>query len=145
MVAYGRRHSSLLLLVADGTRCVTVHTVLELYDSRDMNLTHSLASVEDEVNVALFHPHQGGGVADGTKEGKLRVVRHDRVNVFEEDEEEKEKGGKQRQRDHPTAVGTCLRDELLETLRWSEDEGSDDEVLDELSEDGSDDRSNDGR
>jgi hypothetical protein len=67
------------------------------------------------------------------------------VNVFEEDEEEKEKGGKQRQRDHPTAVGTCLRDELLETLRWSEDEGSDDEVLDELSEDGSDDRSNDGR
>ena len=84
LVAYGRRHASLLLLVADGGRCVAVHTVLETYRARDMALVRSLASAEDEVNVACFHP-EPGGVAYGTKE-KLRVLRHDKPPVLEPDE-----------------------------------------------------------
>ena len=146
MVAYGRRHSSLLLLVADGNRCVTVHTVLETYDSQDMRLTRSLASAEDEVNVACFHPKCGGGLTYGTKEGKLRMLRHDKPSVVEADEDELESGEKQSRdsfssANRPTAIGRCLQDELREVLEWSEDEGSGDGRLDDGSEDGSDDRS----
>ena len=130
LVAYGRRHASLLLLVADGGRCVAVHTVLETYRASDMSLVRSLASAEDEVNVACFHPSPGGGVAYGTKEGKLRVLRHYKPPVLEADE-----GGAAAQPPtRPTAVGQCLQDELRETLEWSEDEGSE---RDDGSEDGS--------
>jgi activator-of-BECN1-regulated-autophagy protein 1 len=62
LLAYGRRHSSLLLLVADGGSCVTVHTILEVYRISDMNLVRVLPSAEDEVNVACFHPSPGGRV-----------------------------------------------------------------------------------
>ena len=130
LVAYGRRHASLLLLVADGGRCVTVHTVLETYRASDMSLVRSLASAEDEVNVACFHPAPGGGVAYGTKEGKLRVLRHEKPPVLETDE-----GGWETEPEvRPTAVGRCLQDELREVLEWSEDEGS---GHDDGSEDGS--------
>ena len=132
LVAYGRRHASLLLLVADGGRCVAVHTVLETYRARDMALVRSLASAEDEVNVACFHPEPGGGVAYGTKEGKLRVLRHDKPPVLEPDEGGAPAGAEPETR--PTAVGRCLQDELRETLEWSEDEGS---GHDDGSEDGS--------
>ena len=106
MLAYGRRHSSLLLLVADGASCVTVHTILEVYRARDMSLARVLPSAEDEVNVACFHPSPGGGLAYGTKEGRLRIMRYDR-------------GGGHRAPVRPLALGRCLEDELLEVLDWS--------------------------
>jgi hypothetical protein len=34
----------------------------------------TLRSVEDEVNVALFHPRPGGGFVYGTKQGKVRAA-----------------------------------------------------------------------
>jgi activator-of-BECN1-regulated-autophagy protein 1 len=107
LLAYGRRHSSLLLLVADGGACVTVHTILEVYRCSDMRLVRALPSAEDEVNVACFHPSPGGGVAYGTKEGRLRILRHDRP------------GPKTKGATRPMAVGRCLEDELLEVLDWS--------------------------
>ena len=107
LLAYGRRHSSLLLLVADGGACVTVHTILEVYRCSDMRLVRALPSAEDEVNVACFHPSPGGGVAYGTKEGRLRILRHDAP------------GRKAKGATRPMAVGRCLEDELLEVLDWS--------------------------
>ena len=107
LLAYGRRHSSLLLLVADGGACVTVHTILEVYRCSDMRLVRALPSAEDEVNVACFHPSPGGGVAYGTKEGRLRILRRDAP------------GRKAKGATRPMAVGRCLEDELLEVLDWS--------------------------
>ncbi|DBA94057.1 TPA: hypothetical protein ACH3X1_001705 [Trebouxia sp. C0004] len=79
LLAYGRRHISLLRsLVPDGTSSIIpVHTILEVYRVSDMSLVRVLPSAEDEVNAAAFHPHAGGGLAYGTKEGKLRILRHD--------------------------------------------------------------------
>ena len=105
LLAYGRRHSSLLLLVADGGSCVTVHTILEVYRISDMNLVRVLPSAEDEVNVACFHPCPGGGLAYGTKEGRLRILRHDCPPP--------------KSPVRPMAIGRCLEDELLEVLDWS--------------------------
>mmetsp|Transcript_7806 Transcript_7806/g.18684 ORF Transcript_7806/g.18684 Transcript_7806/m.18684 type:complete len:729 (+) Transcript_7806:188-2374(+) len=80
LLAYGRRHISLLRsLVADGGSIIPVHTILEVYRVCDMSLVRVLPSAEDEVNVATFHPFKGGGVAYGTKEGRLRILRHDRA------------------------------------------------------------------
>jgi len=79
LLAYGRRHISLLRsLVADGGSIIPVHTILEVYRVSDMSLVRVLPSAEDEVNVAAFHPMMGGGIAYGTKEGRLRILRHDR-------------------------------------------------------------------
>ena len=86
LLAYGRRHSSLLLLVADGGACVTVHTILEVYRCSDMRLVRALPSAEDEVNVACFHPspgawrtapRRGGCESCGTtrRDGKRRARR----------------------------------------------------------------------
>ncbi|KAA6427427.1 MAG: Transducin family WD-40 repeat family isoform 3 [Trebouxia sp. A1-2] len=79
LLAYGRRHISLLRsLVPDGTSSIIpVHTILEVYRVSDMSLVRVLPSAEDEVNAAAFHPHAGEGLAYGTKEGKLRILRHD--------------------------------------------------------------------
>lgn len=79
LLAYGRRHGSLLRsLVADGTTVLPIYTILEVYRVSDMALVKVLPSAEDEVNVACFHPKVGGGLVYGTKEGKLRILRHDR-------------------------------------------------------------------
>ena len=43
-----------------------------------MSLVRVLPSFDDEVNVAAFHPHGGCGLVYGTKEGRLRILRHDR-------------------------------------------------------------------
>ncbi len=43
-----------------------------------MKLMRQMAVLEDEVNVAAWHPFPGGGMLYGTKEGKLRLFRHDR-------------------------------------------------------------------
>jgi len=106
LLAYGRRHSSLLLLVANGGSCITVHTILEVYRIADMSLVRVLPSAEDEVNVACFHPAAGGGLAYGTKEGRLRILRHDKPPPRSASK-------------RPMAIGRCLEDELLEVLDWS--------------------------
>jgi activator-of-BECN1-regulated-autophagy protein 1 len=46
-----------------------------------MELVRVLPSGEDEINAACFHPRPGGGIAYGTKEGKLRLVSHDRSKL----------------------------------------------------------------
>ncbi|CBI37214.3 unnamed protein product, partial [Vitis vinifera] len=78
LLAYGRRHSSLLKsLVIDGETTLPIYTILEVYRVSDMELVRVLPSAEDEVNVACFHPLPGGGLVYGTKEGKLRVLQYD--------------------------------------------------------------------
>ena len=52
------------------------HVVVEVVDARDPSrVVASVSSAEDEVNAAAFHPFAGGGIAYGTKEGRLRVLR----------------------------------------------------------------------
>ncbi|KAE8717693.1 Transducin family protein / WD-40 repeat family protein isoform 2 [Hibiscus syriacus] len=81
LLAYGRRHSSLLKsVVIDGQTTVPIYTILEVYRVSDMELVRVLPSVEDEVNVACFHPSVGGGLVYGTKEGKLRILQYDSPN-----------------------------------------------------------------
>lgn len=78
LLAYGRRHSSLLRsIVVDGETTIPVYTILEIYRVSDMELVRVLPSAEDEVNVACFHPLVGGGLIYGTKEGRLRILQHD--------------------------------------------------------------------
>ncbi|GER50114.1 transducin family protein / WD-40 repeat family protein, partial [Striga asiatica] len=75
LLAYGRRHNSLLKsVVIDGDTTVSIYTILEIYRVSDMELVRVLPSAEDEVNVASFHPSVGGGFIYGTKEGKLRIL-----------------------------------------------------------------------
>jgi activator-of-BECN1-regulated-autophagy protein 1 len=50
-------------------------------------------------------PLRGGGLAYGTKEGRLRILRHDRPPP--------------KSPVRPMAIGRCLEDELLEVLDWS--------------------------
>uniref|UniRef100_A0A0D9VEZ7 Uncharacterized protein n=1 Tax=Leersia perrieri TaxID=77586 RepID=A0A0D9VEZ7_9ORYZ len=77
LLAYGRRHNSMLRsIVMDGETGIPVYTILEVYRVCDMELVRVLPSVEDEVNVACFHPSPGGGLVYGTKEGKLRILQH---------------------------------------------------------------------
>ncbi|XP_074322316.1 uncharacterized protein LOC141659374 isoform X1 [Apium graveolens] len=81
LLAYGRRHSSLLKsVVIDGETTVPVYTILEVYRVSDMELVRVLPSAEDEVNVACFHPAVGGGLVYGTKEGKLRIFQYNVSN-----------------------------------------------------------------
>ncbi|KAA8550685.1 hypothetical protein F0562_002369 [Nyssa sinensis] len=78
LLAYGRRHSSLLKsIVINGETSLPIYTVLEVYRVSDMELVSVLPSAEDEVNVACFHPLAGGGLVYGTKEGKLRFLQYD--------------------------------------------------------------------
>ncbi|XAR61031.1 hypothetical protein NMG60_11034608 [Bertholletia excelsa] len=78
LLAYGRRHSSLLKsIVINGDTSLPIYTVLEVYRVSDLELVSVLPSAEDEVNVACFHPLAGGGLVYGTKEGKLRVLQYD--------------------------------------------------------------------
>ncbi|CAI9117977.1 OLC1v1019473C1 [Oldenlandia corymbosa var. corymbosa] len=82
LLAYGRRHSSLLKsVVIDGELTVPIYTILEIYRVSDMELVRVLPSAEDEVNVACFHPSVGCGLVYGTKEGKLRILQYDKARV----------------------------------------------------------------
>ena len=75
LLAYGKKHSSLLRsLVAQQNSLIPLHTILEIVRSDDMTVTRALPSTDDEINAAAFHPRAGGGLAYGTKEGKLRFV-----------------------------------------------------------------------
>ena len=79
LLAYGKKHMSLLRsLQADRGSVVPLHTILEVFKLKDMQLVRVLPSADDEINAACFHPDPGGGLAYGTKEGKLRIVNHDR-------------------------------------------------------------------
>lgn len=81
LLAYGRRHNSLLKsIVFDGETTVPIYTILEVYRVSDMELVRVLPSAEDEVNVACFHPSVGSGLVYGTKEGKLRILQFDSSN-----------------------------------------------------------------
>ncbi|XP_019448561.1 PREDICTED: uncharacterized protein LOC109351543 isoform X3 [Lupinus angustifolius] len=81
LLAYGRRHGSLLKsIVVDEETTLPIYTVLEIYRVSDMELIRVLPSVEDEVNVACFHPFAGGGLVYGTKEGKVRVFHFNRAH-----------------------------------------------------------------
>jgi activator-of-BECN1-regulated-autophagy protein 1 len=46
-----------------------------------MALVRVLPSADDEINAACFHPRAGGGIAYGTKEGRLRTVSLDRSHL----------------------------------------------------------------
>ncbi|KAF6159374.1 hypothetical protein GIB67_032145 [Kingdonia uniflora] len=78
LLAYGRRHSSLLRsIVIDGETLVPIYTILEVYRVSDMELVTVPPSAEDEVNIACFHPLVGEGLVNGTKEGKLWILHYD--------------------------------------------------------------------
>ncbi|KAL6854570.1 hypothetical protein ACP4OV_019132 [Aristida adscensionis] len=82
LLAYGRRHSSLLRSVfKDGVAIVPVFTVLEVYRVSDMELVRVLPSAFDEVNVACFHPFPGAGLVYGTKEGKLMILQQNGASI----------------------------------------------------------------
>ncbi|GFP81962.1 activating molecule in becn1-regulated autophagy protein 1 [Phtheirospermum japonicum] len=86
LLAYGRRHTSLLKsVVIDGDMTVSIYTILEIYRVSDMELVRVLPSADDEVNVASFHPSVGGGFIYGTKEGKLRILQCDSSHGFHND------------------------------------------------------------
>ena len=76
LLAYGRRHPSLCLLMADADSFSQVHTILEIFSTSDLRLVRIIPSVDDEVNAACFHPIPGQGIVYGTKEGRLRVLTH---------------------------------------------------------------------
>ena len=77
LLAYGRRHAALEILMPHGDSFSQVHTILEVFCTENMRLVRIIPSVEDEVNAACFHPTPGQGIAYGTKEGRLRVLLHD--------------------------------------------------------------------
>lgn len=54
----------------------------QLYQLPDLRLVRVLPSAEDEINSACFHPQPGGGLAYGTNEGRLRVLRQDSVPLL---------------------------------------------------------------
>lgn len=82
LVAYGRRHMSLLesLVAEDGT-ITPLHTIIEMYSLPNLKLVETFASAEDEVNVATFHPVCGEGIAYGTKEGRLQRILRRPIDV----------------------------------------------------------------
>ncbi|KAL4443318.1 hypothetical protein ABPG75_011055 [Micractinium tetrahymenae] len=87
LLAYGKKHISLLRsLVADRGSVLPLHTILEVFRLRDMELVRVLPSADDEINAACFHPLAGGGIAYGTKEGRLRTITHDRSRLAAEGE-----------------------------------------------------------
>lgn len=56
-----------------------VYTIMHIYRAADMALVRVLPSVDDEVNVACFHPLVGFGLVYGTKEGRLRILQHNKA------------------------------------------------------------------
>jgi activator-of-BECN1-regulated-autophagy protein 1 len=75
LLAYGKKHSNLLRsLVPENGSLVPLHTIMEVVSLGDMSLLRVLPSTEDEINAACFHPSPGGGIAYGTKEGRLRLL-----------------------------------------------------------------------
>ena len=122
LVAYGRKHSSLILLVADGGNYQPVHTILEVYRVADMGLVRVIPSAEDEVNAATFHPHPGGGLVYGTKEGRLRLLRFDGGR----DKRYWKNKNRNRRPNSPTSTPS-LEDELMIRRRGANEESNSDD------------------
>merc|ERR1711862_1022481 len=59
------------------------HTVTAVYRIRG-GMTHvsTMMSLDDDVNIARFHPHSGHGFVYGTKQGKLRIMSPKPWNYF---------------------------------------------------------------
>ena len=54
LLAYGRRHAALEILMPHGDSFSQVHTILEVFCTENMRLVRIIPSVEDEVNAACF-------------------------------------------------------------------------------------------
>ena len=134
LVAYGRKHSSLILLVADGGNYQPVHTILEVYRVADMGLVRVIPSAEDEVNAATFHPHPGGGLVYGTKEGRLRLLRFDGCR----DKRYWKNKNRSRRPNSPRSTPS-LEDELMIRRRGANEESNSDADADEYDFDADDD------
>ena len=83
LVAYGKRSTPLLrAILAKEQEVVPIYTSLEVYrlDTRagSLRIERSVTSSCEELNVALFNPMPGGGIACGTKEGSVRLLRRRR-------------------------------------------------------------------
>lgn len=76
LLAYGKRHAELRRSPQNHQEDLPVYTILEIFRVADMARVRVVPSAEDEVNVACFHSWAGGGLAYGTKEGRLRIFRH---------------------------------------------------------------------
>ena len=126
LVAYGRKHSSLILLVADGGNYQPVHTILEVYRVADMGLVRVIPSAEDEVNAATFHPHPGGGLVYGTKEGRLRLLRFDGCR----DKRYWKNKNRSRRPNSPRSTPS-LEDELMIRRRGANEESNSDAAADD--------------
>ena len=51
------------------------HPVTALYNvNKGMKHVATLTSVEDDVNIARFHPESGHGFVYGTKQGRVRIM-----------------------------------------------------------------------
>ena len=137
LVAYGRKHSSLILLVADGGNYQPVHTILEVYRVADMGLVRVIPSAEDEVNAATFHPHPGGGLVYGTKEGRLRLLRFDGGR----DKRYWKNKNRNRRPNSPTSTPS-LEDELMIRRRGANEESNSDEDDDYIDADVNDGNNN---
>ena len=82
LLSYGKKHASLLRSVEmNGATVAQIHTLLELYSARTLALVRVMHSVEDEANTASFHPYAGEGIVYGTKNGKLKILRHKRTHT----------------------------------------------------------------
>ena len=77
LIAYGRQNERLKALAGPEDDQAD-HLILEIYRLSDMTLVRRVLSSDDEVNVAAFHPHAGGGLVYGTKEGKVCRLAYDR-------------------------------------------------------------------
>jgi len=59
------------------------HTVTAVYRIKGgMKHVSTLKSLDDDVNIARFHPHSGHGFVYGTKQGRLRVMSPKPWNYF---------------------------------------------------------------
>ncbi|XP_051127785.1 uncharacterized protein LOC127249143 isoform X2 [Andrographis paniculata] len=67
-------------------------TSIQMYRVCDMELIKILATAEEMVNSACFHPSVGGGFAYGTNNGKVRILKCDISHGFRNDEPEVPEG-----------------------------------------------------
>ena len=72
LLGYQKRTEGIDLLRNDAI--TNERAVGRIYRTRDMNLVRTITRVDDDVNIALFHPRQGNGIVYGTKQGRVCIV-----------------------------------------------------------------------
>jgi activator-of-BECN1-regulated-autophagy protein 1 len=102
-----------------------------------MGLVRVIPSAEDEVNAATFHPHPGGGLVYGTKEGRLRLLRFDGGR----DKRYWKNKNRNRRPNSPTSTPS-LEDELMIRRRGANEESNSDEDDDYIDADVNDGNNN---